>query len=773
MASAAHNRPAAADSQPPAREGDAIRGEFSIERITYANEETGYAVVRLVPADAAEHEGFAAVGTLRRPRAGGCYRIEGVWQRDPRFGLQVRISSAMPATPHSLAAIERYLAGASIKGLGPHYAAALIAHFGERTFDVLQRGGRELEEVPGIGPVRAATIRESWAEHEGLHALMIQLQGEAGMTPHQAQQVYQEFGLEAWAVVSQDPYRLAERVRGFGFKTCDRIGRALGLAADAPQRLQAGIIHLLGQALDEGHLWTEPGSATAAAVELLGVPAERVAPQIETLVGQERLARRVVEDDPRREGLYLPAVDRAEERVALQLAARLRAPAHPGLRLAAGRAAGLVARKAAAGLTQEQQGAVQRLLMGAPIVVLTGGPGTGKTTTVRALIACLEALHVTYALCATTGRAAKQLAASTDHPAFTVHRHLGIGGNPREREYAREAVLIIDEASMIDLWLFEEILLRLRQDTHLVLVGDVDQLPPVGPGAILADLIAAHGQGAEGLAVTRLQRIFRQEAGDRSLIVVNCHRVRAGERPVPNTAPDSDYFEMLRESPEAARDLAVELAAERLPRFLNVPPSEVQVLAPMHGGAAGIRNLNEALQAALNPPDPARGELILEGVGRYAGQGRTLREGDKVRQTRNDYQKQVYNGDLGIITRISAAEQRVTVHFDDHAAVYTFDELDALVHAWAMTVHSAQGSQWPAVVIIMLRNHYVMLERNILYTALSRARQLAVLVTQEQALRIAVAEDRATRRRTDLVRRLLRAPAGPPAPTAHPGGRLL
>ncbi len=352
-----------------------------------------------------------------------------------------------------------------------------------------------------------------------------------------------------------------------------------------------------------------------------------------------------------------------------------------------------------------------------------------------------------------------------------MHRHLGIGGNPREREYVREAVLIIDEASMIDLWLFEEILLRLRDDTHLVLVGDVDQLPPVGPGAVLADLIEAADRHVEGLAVTRLGRIFRQEAGDRSLIVVNCHRVRAGERPPPNTGPDSDYFEMQRDTPEAACELAVELAAERLPRFLGVPPTEVQVLAPMPGGAAGIRALNEALQRALNPPDPMRSELTLSGIGRYAGQGRILREGDKVRQTRNDYQKQVYNGDLGIIERIDAEERRVAVRFDEHSAAYTFDELDALVTL------GHDGPFRPGIPVaggglIMLRNHYVMLERNILYNGPLPGAATGVLVTRSRPCASLWRGSR-HRRRTRPVRRLQRAVAGGAANGDSAGGRLL
>ncbi|MFH1085717.1 MAG: AAA family ATPase, partial [Chloroflexota bacterium] len=363
-----------------------------------------------------------------------------------------------------------------------------------------------------------------------------------------------------------------------------------------------------------------------------------------------------------------------------------------------------------------------------------------------------------YALCATTGRAAKQLAASTGRLAATVHRHLRIGGSNAPAQPVQEPVLVIDESSMIDLWLLEQIVARLRPHTQVLLVGDVDQLPAVGPGAVLQDLIAAGEQAhLPGVQVTRLSRIFRQEAGNRSLIVANCHRVRAGERPLQGAPKDSDYYEMYRETPEQARDLAVALATERLPRYLDVPPTEVQVLAPMHTGVAGIRALNRALQEALNPPQPGRVELALHNAAHGGEGGYVLRVGDKVRQTRNDYQKEVFNGDLGVVAAMDPETRSVTVAYDEHSATYAFDELDEIVHAWAMTVHSAQGSQWPAVVIVMLTNHYVMLERNILYTALSRAQRLAVLITQEQAVRIAVGQARSTQRRTRLVARLTAA----------------
>lgn len=749
---------------PSASEGQPLEGIYSVSRVTFCNEETGYAVVHLVPAERSASLGFTAVGQFGQPRTGECYRVRGVWRRDPRHGLQVQVESATPETPQSIAAIERYLAGSTIKGLGPHYARALVQYFGEETYNVLQQGGERLEEVRGIGPVRARTIRASWAEHEGRHQLMIRLEGIARLTPRQAQALYRQYGAEAWEVLSANPYRLAEEVRGFGFRTCDKIAANLGLSGDAPERLRAGLIYFLGQALEDGHLWTPLATALQEGAALLGVEPEALRPQAEALVAEGRLAREELPADggPAEAGpadaLLLPPVRHTEQAVARQLAFLLAQPPAEGLDLPRPAAAALVERAGHASLTDEQAHAVADLLSGARVAILTGGPGTGKTTTLRSLIACLEAQGVSYALCATTGRASKQLAASTGRPAATVHRHLRIGiGAAVER--LRETVLVVDESSMIDLWLMHDILERLDARNHLLLVGDVDQLPSVGPGAILQDLISAGEEGLAGLSVTRLTRIFRQEAGDESMVVVNCHRVRRGERPIREVPKTSDYFEMHRETPAQARDLAVALTAERLPAFLGVPPAEVQVLTPIHSGEAGTASLNAALQARLNPPAPHKAEQALSPAA--GGMGRVLRVGDKVRQTRNNYEKQVLNGDLGTVRAIDPERQTLDVQFDDRTAVYTFDELDELVHAWAMTVHSAQGSQWPAVVVVLLSAHYVMLERNILYTALSRAERLAVLITQEKAVRLAVGQDRSTRRRTGLVARLREALARP------------
>jgi exodeoxyribonuclease V alpha subunit len=736
-------------------DGAAVAGLYAVLRVTYHNPDSGYAVVALTPADSDGGGEIIAVGAFGSPQPGQVFEISGAWKDDPRYGRQVQVASAVPAMPSSLAAIERYLAGSSINGLGPVYAQRLVAHFGADTLQALNEGGQRLQEVPGIGRVRARLIQLSWERLRGSHAVMVALQGVAGLTPRQASAVLHELGPQAWQIVSQNPYALAEVIRGFGFKTCDRIARELGIAADSPFRLQAALAHIVKEELSDGHTWTGRQQLLAATGELTGVAPEQVARQLDELAAAGRLAWE--QDAAAGELCYaLPDVQRAEARIADRLTWLLAQPPVKGLGLVPAAAAALVAR-CANNLTAEQQGAVAALLEGRRLVVLTGGPGTGKTTTMRALIACLDTLHVSLALCATTGRAAQQLAAATGRAAATVHRHLRIGGadSRTEPEPLREQVLVIDESSMIDLWLMDEILRRLGPGTHLFLVGDVDQLPSVGPGAILQDLIATcEASGHDTAYVTRLSRIFRQEAGADSMIVTNCHLVRAGERPIRETPATSDYFEMHRETPQEARDLAIELASARLPRFLGVPPGEVQVLTPMHGGPAGVQALNIALQQALNPQTGARAELVLARGHGDAEARRVLRVGDKVRQMRNDYGKQVYNGDLGEIVSIDRQEREVTVRYYQLQASYSFDELDEISHAWAMTIHSAQGSQWPAVVIVMLTSHYVMLERNILYTALSRAQRLAVVITQERALRIAVGNARSTERRTGLRRSL-------------------
>ena len=735
-------------------QGDPVDGLYTVERVTFANEETGFAVLQIVPADTATAAPAVAVGVWGQPAVGQCFHVRGKWQRDQRFGMQIKVEAATPETPKSLPAIERYLAGASIKGLGPTYAKRLIDHFGSETFDELQNGGPRLRQVSGIGEVRAAQIRTSWAEHQGLHDLMVNLQGEAGLSPRQAQKVFQSYGTKAWETVRQDPYSLAQDIAGFGFQRCDRIARSLGIAPDAPERLRAALLHVMGQELSDGHLWNERDAVIAAAAELADVPLEAVAEQARDHMAGMILDRRLADET---DALLLPDIDHLEERVAERLAWLLQQPSTSRLTMTPAQAAELVAAQSEGFLTAEQAQALQHVLCGVRLTVLTGGPGTGKTTAIRTLIASLEALHISYALCATTGRAAKQLASSTARQTATVHRHLGIGQRQREVQLAREQVLVIDESSMIDIWLADEILKRVGRGTHLLLVGDIDQLPSVGPGAVLQDLIRAAEQGVHpSLQVVRLSRIFRQEAGDQSLVVVNCHRVRAGERPIPPTGGESDYFEMHRETPEQAAELAVELVSKRLPAFLDVPPSEIQVLTPMHRGAAGVQALNTALQEALNPPLATRAQL-LQGVRGEPEMRRVFREGDKVRQMQNNYEKLVYNGDLGLIRRIYRQERTLVVAFDERDVAYGFDEVDQLSHAWAMTVHAAQGSQWPAVVVLMLKSHFVMLERNILYTALSRAQRLAVLVTQEQAVRMAVSRDRSVRRRTYLLPRLAAA----------------
>ncbi len=725
-------------------------GQFEIERVVYENEENGWAVLRMVPLDSPAALPVTAVGNVPNPVAGACYDIEGEWQKSKEHGYQVQIKSAKPFVPATVQGIERYLASGAIPGVGKHYAHLLAENYGSDTLAILDAGAPNMEDISGIGKKRAALIRQAWLENRHTHSIMERLQGEAGLSARQAQTLYKELGDQAWEKVRSNPYRLQDILAGVGFKTCDKIARNMGLGLNDPARIRAGLLYVLEEALHKGDLWLPEEAIKAQATDLLQLSTEEIETTFTGMVAQEDLILEVQEGQS---AVYLARVYYTETRIADDLAQLLASP-RPLRAMSRTKAEELVDRLQEFPLTEAQHNGIVEILCGAPLHVITGGPGTGKTTVMRTLIRCLEDQAIEYALCATTGRASKQLESATQRPAATVHRHLKLG-TPGEPEPLYEDILIIDESSMIDLWLMAEISQRLRIGQQLVLVGDIDQLPSVGPGTVLQDIIQA-GASCPGISVTRLDTIFRQEKGSESLIVTNCHRIRQGELPIKGDS-EADYFEMSRDSAEQARDLAIELVTRRLPAYLDIDPLQIQLLAPMHRGTAGIAALNTELQQKLNPPAPRKPEVILTHGGE--GPARVFRLGDKVRQTRNNYQKQVLNGDIGLIDSVSTANRQITVRFDNQLVPYEADELLELVHSWAMTVHAAQGSQWPAVVILMISEHYVMLERNILYTALSRAERLAVLVSDARAVGIAVKRQHALDRHSGLAQRIVQATA--------------
>lgn len=731
------------------------RLEGSVERITYYDEETGYSVLRLaVPG---RSDLVTVVGHLPEIQPGERLRLEGAWTHHPRYGRQFKAERCEQVLPATVEGIRRYLGSGLIRGVGPVTAARIVDRFGVETLRILDEEPERLREVPGVGPKRAAAIARAWEEQKAIREVMLFLQSH-GVTTGLAVKIYKTYGDNALQVVREDPYRLARDIWGVGFKTADKIARNLGLPLDAPSRIQAGVAYALSQMADEGHVYVPEEDLVEEAARLLEVDPDLVRPAIEALDAEEVVRReRLVYPLPgkTRAGDTSPAV-REEQAVYLApfyigevgVAERLRALVEsPATRLGRFRSVNWgalldqITRDAEVRLSEEQREAVRTALTH-KVTVLTGGPGTGKTVTVRTIINALETMGGRYALCAPTGRAAKRLAEATGRPAKTVHRLLEYSpqeGFRRNGENPLPAdLLIVDEASMLDLLLFHHLLKATDPATHLLLVGDVDQLPSVGAGDVLRDVIRS------GVArVIRLTHIFRQAA--QSGIVVNAHRVNRGQMPVLNQYDDFYFFS--KEDPEEAADLLVDIVVHRIPRKFGLDPvEEVQVIAPMYRGACGVSSLNSRLQEALNPPGRNRPERRLG--------GRTLRVGDKVMQIRNNYDKEVYNGDIGRVVAIDGIEQTLTVRIDGRPVVYDWAEADELVHAFAISVHKSQGSEYPAVVMPVLTQHYLMLQRNLLYTAITRAKRLVVLVGTRRAIRIAVRNDRVRRRHSGLEARL-------------------
>lgn len=737
-------------TQRPLLQEQVLRG--TVERVTYYSEETGYSVLRLRPERAAP-PGFAGrdglvtvVGNLPEVQPGAFLELRGDWTMHPKHGKQFRATHAHESAPATLKGLERYLGSGLIKGIGPEMAARIVRHFGLETLDVLDKDPDRLRQVDGIGPKRAAWIARAWDEQRQIKEVMLFLQGH-NVNTGLAVKIFKAYGADAIAVVKNDPYRLARDIWGIGFLTADRIARAIGLPTDAPSRIEAGVVYALNQASDDGHTYLPRPALIDEAARLLGVPPALV----EAAVDRARASEMVYQETLNIEGapveaVYLPAFYFAER----GLAARLRAMAqNPASRLSRLRAADLDARMARIAaesdiaLSRQQADAVRAALTH-KLSVLTGGPGTGKTTTLRAIIRALELNRYRVALASPTGRAAKRLSEATGHPAKTIHRLLGFApgeGFAYDEDQPLPAdFVVIDEASMLDLILAHSLLKAVAPDAHLLLVGDVDQLPSVGAGDVLRDIIKS------GVAhVTRLDTIFRQEAG--SYIIRNAHRINQGRAPeFGEDAHDFFLFAPADPDPETVADWVVDIVQRRIPDRFGIPPEDVQVLVPMYRGPAGVSALNERLQAALNPP----GEAAERRLG-----GRVFRVGDRLMQIRNNYDKDVFNGDIGRLHAIDPVNQVLRLAFEDRFVDYDFSEADELVHAFAISVHKSQGSEYPAVVIPILTQHYMMLQRNLLYTAVTRAQKLVVLVGSRKAIHIAVKNDKVAERYSGLAARLL------------------
>ena len=730
------------DAAPPLRE---LRGV--VERITYQNPDNGYTVARLAPERthddtrrSRDDEGglITLVGTLAELQPGEAIVARGWWRNDPKHGWQFQAQDYRTTLPATLQGMKKYLGSGLVKGVGPVMAGRIVDTFGETTFEVIDADPLRLTRVPGIGPVRAARVAGTWAEQRHIREVMAALQG-FGVSTSLAVRIYKRFGDDSGRVVSQEPYRLAREVWGIGFKTADKIARAVGVAADAPERLEAGVLHALGAAADQGHTLLPEAELSQRAAEVLGVHPTAVVGAVGALLSTGEVVAGTRTDAAGRL-IALAPFARAET----GLAARLQGLATGAELAPVGRvfrevnwaaAFGWLADQHQLRLAPEQQAGVQMALT-APVSILTGGPGTGKTHTLRAVLALAQAKRLRCLLAAPTGRAAKRMEDATGLPATTLHRLLELRpGANRTQKLLKADLVVVDEVSMLDVLLANQLVRALLPGVHLLLVGDPDQLPSVGAGEVLADLLRS-GR----FPVTTLTHIFRQGAG--SGIAQNARRVNSGE--LPRFGRDmQDCFFLPAEQPAAAAELVVDLVARRLPAAYGFGPGEVQVLAPMHRGEAGVGALNTLLQERLNPSRA--------GVPEARAGGRAYRPGDRVLQLKNDYDLKVFNGDLGTIKVADPAEQELVLALDDGREVrYPYASLYALTHAYAATVHKVQGSEFPAVVILLLMNHAPMLGRTLLYTALTRARQLVIIVGQKRALTLAVKDWRRVARSTAL-----------------------
>ncbi|MFD5419580.1 ATP-dependent RecD-like DNA helicase [Streptomyces sp. NPDC127069] len=733
--------------------------EGVLERITYANEESGYTVARV---DTGRGAGdlLTVVGSLLGAQPGESLRMEGRWGSHPQYGRQFSVENYSTVLPATIQGIRRYLGSGLIKGIGPRIADRIVEHFGLDTLDVIETEPKRLIEVPGLGPKRTKLIGAAWEEQKAIKEVMVFLQG-VGVSTSIAVRIYKKYGDASISVVRNHPYRLAADVWGIGFLTADRIAQAVGIPHDSPERVKAGLQYALSQSADQGHCFLPQERLISDGVKLLQVDTGLVIECLAELAADpEGVVRESVPDpqggpDPLT-AVYLVPFHRAELSLAGQVRRLLNAEEDrmPGFRdVDWEKALGWLAKRTGAALAPEQRDAV-RLALTRRVAVLTGGPGCGKSFTVRSIVELARAKKAKVVLAAPTGRAAKRLSELTGAEASTVHRLLELkpGGDAAyDRDRPLDAdLVVVDEASMLDLLLANKLVKAVAPGAHLLLVGDVDQLPSVGAGEVLRDLLAEGGP----VPAVRLTRIFRQ--AQQSGVVTNAHRINTGVPPITDGLPD--FFLFPEEDTEAAGVLAVDVAARRIPaRFGLDPRRDIQVLAPMHRGPAGAGNLNGLLQQAITPARPNLPEK------RFGG--RVFRVGDKVTQIRNNYEKGangVFNGTVGVVTAIDPDEQRLTVRTEEDEEVgYEFAELDELAHAYAVTIHRSQGSEYPAVVIPVTTGAWMMLQRNLLYTAVTRAKKLVVLVGSRKALGQAVRTVSAGRRFTAVAARLAgRIPVG-------------
>ena len=700
-----------------------------VEHITYQNEKNGWSVMKV------KVKGYdnlvTLTGSLLDVPVGSVLLVDGDWRVDPKYGQQFVAQSWTEVMPATLYGIEKYLGSGLVKGIGPAYAKAIVSRFGLETIDVIENDIERLLEVPRLGKKRMEKIRDSWEKQKDIKEVMVFLQGH-GVSTAFAAKIYRKYEKESIAKVKENPYQLADDIWGIGFKTADSIASKMGYEKNDPRRCRSGILYALNELAEEGHVYAEPEQLVEAATKLLEAEETPVCKALASMME----AKDVIADN---DVVYLPPFYHAENGSAKRLQSLLADTTLSNSDIAAEPEAEYGVKSGGIVYDEVQQAAIQKAL-DSKVMVLTGGPGTGKTTTTQGIIAAFKARHMSILLAAPTGRAAKRMTEATGMEAKTIHRLLEynpMDGYKRNDENPLEGnALIVDECSMIDILLFYNLMKAIPSNMRLILVGDIDQLPSVGAGNVLRDII-----DSQQIPVVRLTRIFRQAQSSR--IVMNAHAINAGQFPNIKNGLDSDFFFINQEDADEMVKLIIGLVRERLPKKYGYPPKEIQVLTPMQRGTVGAGNLNIELQNALNPTGPS-----------LARGGYTFRQGDKVMQIRNNYDKNVFNGDIGYITAVDANERTLTVTFDSRLVEYDITELDEIVLAYAVTIHKSQGSEFPVVVMPVTMKHFVMLQRNLIYTGITRAKKICVLVGTTKALAYAIKQNTVSKRNTKLKERL-------------------